>query len=58
MNVGVEVATRTLGASSDEASSQPASTATLSSIELATTKAPAKKWQVSVFVVQCSDMFS
>ena len=57
MNVGVEVATRTLGPSSDEACSQPASTATLS-IELATTKAPAKKWQVSVFVVQCSDMFS
>ena len=55
MNVGVEVATRTLGASSDEASSQPASPAT-SSIELATTKAPAKKWQVSVFMVQSTDM--
>ncbi len=56
MNVGVEVATRTLVASSDEASSQPASPAT-SSIVLATTKAPAKKWQVSVFMVQCSDIF-
>jgi hypothetical protein len=56
MNFGVEVSTRILGASSDEASSQPASPAT-SSIELATTKAPAKKWQVSVFMVQCTDMF-